>query len=102
MATEQKRDSSSSDDSNNGTDGIDYKAEGTTPPRENEDPTNAGYDEAAHSGPNEYGVAEGAGGVFGTSGGGSYAGGMHVEERPTVYEGGGDESGKTAGNRGVK
>ncbi len=80
---------------------IDYDAEGNTPPHEKDDPTNDGYDEAAHSGPNRYGVSEGSGGVFGTTGGGSYQGGMHVEERPTVYEGGGDDSGKTSGNRGV-
>lgn len=80
---------------------IDYRAEGNTPPREKEDPTNAGYDDAAHSGPSEYGVKEGEGGVFGTSGGGAFSGGMHVEERPAVYEGGGDDSGKVSGNRGV-
>ena len=28
---------------------------------------------------------EGSGGVFGTTGGGSYSGGMHVEERPVIY-----------------
>jgi hypothetical protein len=81
-------------------DDIDFRAEGSTPPREKDDPTNAGYDEAAHRGA-EYGVPEGRGGVFGTTGGGSYEGGMHVEERPAVYEGGGEESGKTAGVRGV-
>jgi|SRR3954469_23084637 hypothetical protein len=82
-------------------DDIDYRAEGDQPPREKNDPTNEGYDEAAHKGPSQYGVPEGNGGVFGTSGGGTFSGGMHVEERPVVYEGGGDESGKTAGNRGV-
>jgi hypothetical protein len=81
---------------------IDYNAEGSTPPREKDDPTNEGYDEAAHSGPNRYGVPEGRGGVFGTSGGGTYEGGMHVEERPEVYDGGGDDNGKVAGNRGVR
>jgi hypothetical protein len=81
-------------------DDIDYKSEGETPPREKDDPTNAGYDEAAHRG-NRYGVQEGLGGVFGTSGGGTYEGGMHVEERPAVYDGGGDDSGKTAGARGI-
>lgn len=65
-------------------DDIDYTAEGSTPPREKDDPTNAGYDEAAHSGPGRYGVPEGEGGVFGTSGGGTYEGGMHVVERPTI------------------
>lgn len=82
-------------------DGIDYGAEGKNPPHEKDDPTNRGYDEAAHSGPTQYGVPEGQGGVFGTSGGGSYEGGMHVEERPVVYDGGGDDNGKTSGNRGV-
>jgi hypothetical protein len=67
-------------------DDIDYTAEGSTPPEEKDDPTNAGYDEAAHNGPNTYGVAEGEGGVFGTTGGGTYQGGLHVEERPLVYE----------------
>ncbi len=83
-------------------DDIDYTAEGSTPPREKDDPTNEGYDEAAHSGPGRYGVPEGQGGVFGTTGGGTYEGGLHVEERPAVYEGGGDDSGKTAGARGVR
>ena len=63
---------------------IDYSAEGSTPPREKEDPTNAGYDEAAHSGPGRYGVAEGQGGVFGTTGGGTFGGGMHEVERPVI------------------
>jgi hypothetical protein len=63
---------------------IDYQSEGATPPREKDDPTNRGYDEAAHSGPGEYGVPEGNGGVFGTTGGGTYAGGMHVVERPVI------------------
>ncbi|HXA15443.1 MAG TPA: hypothetical protein VN380_00505 [Thermoanaerobaculia bacterium] len=64
-------------------DDIDYTAEGSTPPHEKDDPTNAGYDEAAHSG-GAYGVKEGEGGVFGTSGGGTYSGGLHVEEREAV------------------
>ena len=63
-------------------DDIDYQPEGATPPHEKEDPTNAGYDEAAHSGSGRYGVAEGEGGVFGTTGGGTYEGGMHDVERP--------------------
>lgn len=79
-------------------DEIDYRAEGDTPPHEKDDPTNAGYDEAAHSG-GAYGVLEGEGGVFGTTGGGTYPGGLHVEERPIVYEGGGEQSGKTSGAR---
>ena len=76
---------------------IDYSAEGKTPPREKDDPTNEGYDEAARSGPSQYGVPEGQGGVFGTSGGGTYDGGMHVEERPVVEQ---TERGDVAGNRG--
>lgn len=47
--------------------------------------TDKGYDEAARSGPSVYGVPTGEGGVFGTSGGGSFDGGMHVEERPMPY-----------------
>ena len=65
-------------------DDIDYTAEGATPPREKDDPTNAGYDEAAHSGPGRYGVPEGEGGVFGTSGGGTYGGGLDEVERPAI------------------
>lgn len=78
-------------------DDMDYTAEGKTPPREKNDPTNEGYDEAAHTGPSRYGVNEGEGGVFGTSGGGTYDGGMHVEERPVIEE---TERGDLAGNRG--
>ena len=63
---------------------IDYAPEGATPVNEKEDPTNRGYDEAAHSGAGEYGTAEGNGGVFGTTGGGTYSGGMHVVERPVI------------------
>ncbi|HSP14325.1 MAG TPA: hypothetical protein VLV78_06210 [Thermoanaerobaculia bacterium] len=73
-------------------DDIDDRAEGETPPHEKDDRTNAGYDEAAHSGPNRYGVPEGEGGVFGTTGGGTPEVGFHIEDR---------DSGKTAGNRGV-
>lgn len=65
-------------------DDMDYTAEGATPPREKEDPTNAGYDEAAHKGPGRYGVNEGQGGVFGTTGGGTYGGGLHEVERPVI------------------
>src|SRR5439155_21959908 len=64
-------------------DDIDYNPEGSTPPQEKEDPTNAGYDEAAHKG-GAYGVREGEGGVFGTTGGGTYKGGLHVERRPGI------------------
>lgn len=63
---------------------MDYNAEGGTPPREKDDPTNAGYDEAAHSGPGQYGVPEGQGGVFGTTGGGTYEGGFQEVERPVI------------------
>ena len=72
MATDNERDD------------IDYTAEGGAPPREKDDPTNAGYDEAAHTGPGRYGVPEGEGGVFGTTGGGTFKGGMHVVERPAI------------------
>lgn len=65
-------------------DDIDYTAEGATPPREKDDPTNAGYDEAAHTGPGRYGVPEGEGGVFGTTGGGTFEEGMHEVERPAI------------------
>ncbi|MGN6182477.1 MAG: hypothetical protein ACTHQM_02355 [Thermoanaerobaculia bacterium] len=65
-------------------DDIDYTVEGATPPHEKDDPTNAGYDEAAHTGPGRYGVNEGQGGVFGTSGGGTYGSGMHEVERPVI------------------
>jgi hypothetical protein len=78
-------------------DDIDYTPEGATPPHEKNDPTNEGYDEAAHKG-GAYGVKEGEGGVFGTSGGGTYSGGMHEEERPTVDTAGGeDERGDSRG-----
>jgi hypothetical protein len=69
---------------NRNDDGIDYTVEGATPPREKDDPTNDGYDEAAHTGPGRYGVKEGEGGVFGTSGGGTFSGGMHEVERPVI------------------
>jgi hypothetical protein len=77
---------------------IDYTAEGSTPPREKNDTTNDGYDEAAHNGPGKYGVPEGEGGVFGTSGGGSYDGGMHEVKRPAIEsERGEDERGESRG-----
>ena len=69
---------------NRNDDDIDYTPEGSTPPHEKDDPTNAGYDEAAHKGPGKYGVMEGQGGVFGITGGGTYGGGLHEEERPAV------------------
>ena len=64
-------------------DDIDYTPEGATPPHEKSDATDAGYDEAAHKG-GAYGLKEGEGGVFGTSGGGTYGGGLHKEERDAV------------------
>jgi hypothetical protein len=70
----------------NKNDDIDYTAEGATPPRDKEDPTAKGYDEAAHRG-GAYGLPEGQGGVFGTTGGGTYDDGFQVEERPVVGEG---------------
>jgi hypothetical protein len=73
---------------------IDYTTEGSTPPHEKHDPTDKGYDDAAHTGPGRYGVTEGAGGVFGTTGGGTYAGGMHEVESPN------DENGDSDENRG--
>ena len=63
---------------------IDYTAEGSDPGWEKDDPTNRGYDEAAQSGDGKYGVPEGEGGVFGTTGGGTYGGGMQIVERPAV------------------
>jgi hypothetical protein len=87
MATDARNDRDDDD--------IDYTAEGATPPREKDDPTNAGYDEAAHTGPGRYGVPEGEGGVFGTTGGGTFKGGMHVVERPAIEtERGEDETTK--------
>lgn len=65
---------------------IDYTAEGSDPGSgKPPSPTDRGYDEAAHSG-STYGTPEGEGGVFGTTGGGTYGGGMQIEERPLVYE----------------
>lgn len=60
--------------------GIDWDLEGSTPPNETRSRTDAGYDEAAHRG-EAYGIPEGHGGPFGTSGGGSYAGGFQVVNR---------------------
>jgi hypothetical protein len=80
MADESKERSSKKKDD----DGIDYRPEGRDPGHEKDDPTNRGYDEAAHSGKSTYGLSEGEGGVFGTTGGGSYSGGMHVVERPVI------------------
>ncbi|HEY0591762.1 MAG TPA: BON domain-containing protein [Thermoanaerobaculia bacterium] len=64
--------------------GIAWDFEGSAPPdsydRGNDDDTGRGYDEAAHRG-NVYGVPEGLGGAFGTSGGGTYGGGFQVDNR---------------------
>ena len=64
-------------------DELDYSMEGDTPPHEKYDPTAKGYDEAAHSG-GAYGVPEGSGGVFGTTGGGTYDEGLHEEKGPVA------------------
>ena len=65
---------------------IDYTAEGSDPGSSKPpSPTDRGYDEAANSG-STYGTPEGEGGVFGTTGGGTYGGGMQIEERPLVYD----------------
>ncbi|MGH9457727.1 MAG: BON domain-containing protein [Thermoanaerobaculia bacterium] len=60
--------------------GIDWDLEGSAPPREKRSATDQGYDEAAHRGA-AYGLFEGHGGAFGTSGGGTYAGGFQVDNR---------------------
>jgi hypothetical protein len=60
-------------------DDIDYGAEGAAPPNEKHDKTDEGYDEAVNRG-GAYGVPEGRGGVFGTTGGGTYEAGFHEEE----------------------
>lgn len=71
---------------------IDYRWEGARESFDadaddwDDDPTNRGYDEAAHSGDSRYGFIEGRGGVFGTSGGGTYNGGFQVIERPGLYD----------------
>jgi osmotically-inducible protein OsmY len=56
------------------------------PHEEDDDERFSGYDEAAHSGFSRYGFAEGAGGVFGTTGGGSYNGGFQIVEIPGFYD----------------
>lgn len=78
---------------------IDYTPEGASPPREKHDATDQGYDEAAHSGPGRYGVTEGNGGVFGTTGGGTYAGGMHEVENPKDADGNSGENREPAPDR---
>lgn len=69
-----------------GEDGIDYELEGNDAGDEKDDPTNQGYDEAAHSGESRYAIPSGEGGVFGTTGGGSPAEGFQVIDRPGVYD----------------
>lgn len=70
-----------------GEDGIDYELEGNDPGgEEKNDPTAEGYDEAAHSGSSRYAIPSGAGGVFGTTGGGGPSEGFQVIERPGVYD----------------
>jgi len=72
---------------NPGDDGIDYKLEGSDPGEdESNDPTNEGYDEAAHTGKSRYAIPSGEGGVFGTTGGGGPAEGFQVIERPGLYD----------------
>lgn len=78
-------------DSRDFEDGIDYRWEGARESFDDDendwdDPTDRGYDEAAHSGASRYGFMEGRGGVFGTSGGGTYNGGFQVIERPGLYD----------------
>ena len=69
-----------------GEDGIDYKLEGADPGEEKtDDPTDEGYDEAAHSGSSRYAIPSGEGGVFGTTGGGGTGEGFQVIERPGIY-----------------
>jgi hypothetical protein len=89
-----------SDDHKQPPDDIDYRAEGDDPGREKKDPTDDGYDEAAHNGRSRYAVGEGRGGVFGTTGGGSYNGGFQVIERPTPFDRSGEETTET--DRGTK
>ena len=67
-------------------DDIDYNLEGNDPGEREESETDRGYDEAANSGPSRYAVPEGEGGVFGTTGGGTYGGGFQVVERPGIYD----------------
>jgi len=70
-----------------GDDGIDYKLEGSDPGEdESTDPTDEGYDEAAHTGKSRYAIPSGEGGVFGTTGGGGPAEGFQVITRPGLYD----------------
>lgn len=70
---------------------IDYRWEGDRGPRDDDDrdDTDRGYDEAARSGASRYGFVEGRGGVFGTTGGGTYNGGFPIIERAGIYDRGG-------------
>lgn len=71
-------------DHKNADGGIDYTAEGATPGDREPSDTDRGYDEAAHSGPSRYGTPEGAGGVFGTTGGGTFGRGFRAVEHPAL------------------
>jgi hypothetical protein len=64
---------------------IDYRWEGSRPPREERDETDDGYDRAARSGSGRFAELTGEGGVFGTTGGGSYAGGFQIVGSPGLY-----------------
>ena len=57
-----------------------------TPRDDYNDPTDRGYDQAARSGPSRYAIPEGRGGVFGTTGGGTFDGGFHPVERVGIYD----------------
>lgn len=65
---------------------IDNRLEGRDQGEEETSETDRGYDEAANSGPSRYAVPEGEGGVFGTTGGGTYAGGFQVVERAGIND----------------
>lgn len=71
-------------------DDIDYRWEGDRSPADERDDrhdeTDRGYDAAAHSGGSTFGLLEGEGGVFGTSGGGTYSTGFQVVNEPGIYD----------------
>jgi hypothetical protein len=68
-------------------DEIDYRWEGARPPQNDQewDETDDGYDRAARSGSGRFAEFSGEGGVFGTTGGGSYAGGFQIVGTPGMY-----------------
>jgi hypothetical protein len=66
--------------------GIDYRAEGRDSGEVKKSRTDEGYDEAAHSGRSRFGELSGSGGVFGTSGGGTFDGGFRVIEPPGIAD----------------